>query len=61
MVCAPKLHHLEGEGLLAEVVRHAEPDRQVGLSEGLDAFAQRDTMKRHHAGPQLIRTDPHQS
>jgi hypothetical protein len=35
----PEPHHLEGEHLLAVVVRCAEPDRQVDLPEGLDALA----------------------
>jgi hypothetical protein len=58
VVRAPKPHHLEGERLLAEVVRCAEPDRLVDLPEGLDALAWRDTMERRRAGPQLVQPDP---
>jgi hypothetical protein len=39
VVRAMKPHRLEGEGLLSEVVRRAEPDWQVDLPEGLDALA----------------------
>jgi hypothetical protein len=34
VVRASKPHHLEGEGLLAEIVRCAEPDWQIDLPEG---------------------------
>jgi hypothetical protein len=61
MVRAPEPHHLEGESLLAEVVRRAEPDKQIDLPEGLDAIAWRDTMERHRAGPQLVQPDPQQA
>jgi hypothetical protein len=44
MVRATEPHHLEGEGLLAEVVWRAKPDRQVDLPEGLDVLARRDAM-----------------
>jgi hypothetical protein len=50
VVRAPEPHHLEGEHLLAVVVRRAEPDRQVDLPEGLDALARRDAMERRCAG-----------
>jgi hypothetical protein len=39
MVHALKPHHLEGEGLLVEIVWCAEPDWQIDLPEGLDALA----------------------
>jgi hypothetical protein len=61
VVRAPELHHLEGERLLAVVVRRAEPDRQVDLLEGLDALAQRDAMEQRRFGPQLVQPDPQQA
>jgi hypothetical protein len=45
VICAPEPHHLEGERFLAEIVRHAEPNRQIDLPEGLDALAQRDAVE----------------
>jgi hypothetical protein len=45
MVRAPKPHHLEGVGFHAEIVRGAEPDQQVDLSEGLDTLAWRNTVE----------------
>jgi hypothetical protein len=51
VVRAPEPHHLEGERLLAVVVRRAEPDGQVDLPKGLDALALRDAMERRRAGP----------
>jgi hypothetical protein len=61
MVRAPEPHHLEGEGLLAEIVRCAKPDWQIDLRKVLDALAWRDAMERCRAGPQLFQSDPHQS
>jgi hypothetical protein len=52
-------HHLEGEGLLAEVFWGAKPNWQVNLPEGLDLLAGRDAVERLRAGPQLIQPDPH--
>jgi hypothetical protein len=60
MVCAPEPHHLEDESFLADIVRRAEPDRQVDLPKGLDALAWRDAMERCRAGPQLVQPNPHQ-
>jgi hypothetical protein len=60
MVRVPKPHHLEGEGLLVEIFRRAEPDRQIDLSEELDALAWRDAMEGRRAGPQLVQPNPHQ-
>jgi hypothetical protein len=60
VVRAPKPHHLEGEGFLAEVIRCAKPDRQINLPKGLDALARRDAMERCRAGPQLVQPDSHQ-
>jgi hypothetical protein len=45
---------------LAEIVRLAEPNRQVDLPEGLDALARRDAMEWRRAGPQPVQPDPHQ-
>jgi hypothetical protein len=59
VVRTSKFHHLEGEGLLAEVVRCVEPDRQVDLPMWLDTLAWRNAMKRRRAGPQLVQADPH--
>jgi hypothetical protein len=61
VVRAPEPHRLEGERLLAEVVRCAEPDRKVDLPEGLDALARRDAMERRRAGLQLVQPDPQQA
>jgi hypothetical protein len=61
VVRAPEPHHLEGERLLAKVVRHAEPDWQIDLPKGLDALARRDAMERRRAGPQLVQPDPQQA
>jgi hypothetical protein len=58
MVGAPKPYHLEGEHLLAEIARSAEPNRQIDLPEGLDALARRDAMEWRCAGPQLVQPDP---
>jgi hypothetical protein len=51
VVHASKPHHLEGEGLLVEIVWCAEPDWQIDLPEGLDALARRDAMEWRRAGP----------
>jgi hypothetical protein len=51
VVCAPEPYHLKGERFFAEIGRHAEPNLQVDLPEGLDVLARRDTMKRRRAGP----------
>jgi hypothetical protein len=50
VVRTPKPHHLEGERFLAEIIRLAEPNKQVDLPEGLDALAWRDAMERRRAG-----------
>jgi hypothetical protein len=60
VVRAPEPHHLEGEGLLAEIVWCAEPDRKIDLPEGLDVLAWHDAMERCRAGPQLVQPNPHQ-
>jgi hypothetical protein len=54
VVRAPKPHHLEGEGLLAEIVQCVEPDWQIDLPEGLDTLAWRDAMERRRAGLQPV-------
>jgi hypothetical protein len=50
MVRAPESHYLEGEYFLAEIVRRAEPNRQIDLPKGLDALARRDAMERRRVG-----------
>jgi hypothetical protein len=54
-------HHLEGEDLLAEILRGAKPNRQVYLPEGLDLLARRNAMEWLRAGPQLVQPDSHQA
>jgi hypothetical protein len=61
VIRAPEPHHLEGDNFLAEIVRRAEPNRQVDLPEGLDVLALRDAMEWCHAGPQLVQPDPNQA
>jgi hypothetical protein len=61
MIGAPEPHHLEGERFLAEILRSAEPDRQIDLPEGLDALAGRNAMELRRAGPQLVQTNPQQA
>jgi hypothetical protein len=39
VVGALEPHHLEGERFLAEILRGAEPNRQIDLPEGLDLLA----------------------
>jgi hypothetical protein len=55
-----KPHHVKGEGLLAEIVQHDEPDWQIDVPEGLDALSWRDTREQRRAGLQLVQPDPHQ-
>jgi hypothetical protein len=43
--------HLEREGFPSEVGGSPEADRQIELSEGLDAFHRDDPVKRRRAGP----------
>jgi hypothetical protein len=54
VVRASKPHHLEGEGLLAEIVQSVEPDWQIDLPEGLYTLAWRDAMERRRAGLQPV-------
>jgi hypothetical protein len=60
MVRTPEPHHLEGEGLLVEVLRGAKPNGQVDLPERLDAFARCNAMEWCRAGPWRVQADPHQ-
>jgi hypothetical protein len=61
VVGALEPYRLEGERFLAEILRGAEPNRQVDLPEGLDSLAGRDAMKRRRAGLQLVQPDPQQA
>jgi hypothetical protein len=58
VVGALEPHHLEGERFLAEILRGAEPHRQIDLPEGLDLLAGRDAMEWLRLGPQLVQLDP---
>ena len=60
MIGSPEPHHLKGEYFLAEVSCRTEADRQIDLTEGLDALPRRNAMKWRLAGAKFVQSNPHE-